>query len=86
MDIRLTGRLPVTATPPLAGCAYHTILQPQAAVINRYRETALRILDPDVRVIAIHKRTGDRSMHLLETPSIDWKEGTWSCAEQRKSA
>lgn len=64
----------------VGGCLYRALVVPTEATIQRFLPHALGILNPQQRTIAIHQRTGDRVMHQLEKPPIDFKSDYWTCA------
>ena len=65
-----------------AGCVFRALMQPSEAVVDHFRSTALQILHPHRRVIGLHRREGDRAMHLTTVaPAADFSDDIFTCME-----
>ena len=64
------------------GCILRALVQPNPETVDAFREWALKLLDPSVHVVALHVRTGDKSMHLLQPRPENYglKDKYWECA------
>lgn len=64
------------------GCVFRALLLPTPAVVERLKPFALQLLSPNHRVIGVHRRTGDKQMHNVETSVPFAVDGDiyWQCA------
>ena len=47
------------------GCAYHAIVYPNPRIIEEFKPIALQILDPNIAVLSLHRRTGEWIVSLV---------------------
>ena len=64
------------------GCLLRALVWPNEEVVAVFRDTALKLLDPSVASVALHVRTGDKSMHQLAARGSEFAIGDayWKCA------
>lgn len=69
----------------VGGCIYRALVAPSEATVQRFLRHALFILNRSRRVIALHERTGDRTMHQLENVTVNWGSDQWKCAQEHSA-
>ena len=68
------------------GCVYRALLKPTPALVARLTPLALQLLSPLYAVVGVHKRTGDRQMHELDTAvTFAPSDRYWQCAMRKEN-